>query len=213
MSEFRAWHNQIVGNKTAEALEKRNFKATYAATRQEAIEKILEIIPIEASIGVGGSETINEIGILKLLSERGNIVYNHNKPGLSKEESLAIRHQQLQSDVFLTGSNAVTMEGELVNVDGTGNRVSAMVFGPKKVIVIAGVNKIVPDCAAAIERVKLVAAPINNKRRNFQNPCVISGRCVDCHGPTRICNITTIMHRKPGMTDVHVFIIGEELGF
>ena len=212
MSELKTWHNETIGAKTVKALEKNNFKATYVANRKEAAEKILELIPVEASIGIGGSVTINEIGIVDMLNERGNVVYNHGKPGLSREESLDIRRQQLNSDVFLTGSNAITIDGELINVDATGNRVAAMIFGPKKVIVIAGVNKIVPHLLAGIERVKLVASPMNNKRLKFQNPCVISGNCEDCHGATRICNVTTIMHKKPLATDVHVFIIGEELG-
>lgn len=213
MDELKAWHNQVIGAKTAAALVKNNFKAVYIANRKEAVEKILEMIPADASVGIAGSWTIKEIGIDVLLKERGNTVYNHNVPGLSKEESLAIRYQELTSDVFITGSNAITMEGEIINVDNTGNRVASMIFGPKKVIVLVGANKIVPDCKSGIERVKLIAAPINNKRLDYKNPCVINGRCMDCQGPNRICNVTTIMHKKPAGADFHVFIIGEDLGF
>jgi L-lactate utilization protein LutB len=194
-------------------LEKNYFQASYVANKDEALKKILELIPTDVSVGIGGSATLNEIGLVAELEKRGNIIYNHGKPGISKEEAAELRHKELSSDVFLTSSNAVTMEGELVNVDGNGNRVAAMVFGPKKVMVIAGVNKIVPDCAAAIERVKLFAAPLNNKRLNIPNPCTINGNCMDCHGSSRICKVTTIMHQKPANTDVHVIIVGEELGF
>ena len=134
------------------------------------------------------------------------------KPGLSPEEMRAIRRQHLLSDVFLSGTNAVTLDGKLVNVDATGNRVGAMLFGPEKVIIVVGINKIVGDVAEAENSVKLWASPPNNKRLGYPNPCAQTGVCVDCQGPTRICNITTIMHKKPRQTDVHVIVVGEELG-
>ncbi|WP_425059149.1 hypothetical protein SCACP_38150 [Sporomusa carbonis] len=213
MSEFTPWHNKTIGTRVVEALQKNNFTAAYVDTRQEALDQLAALIPGDATVGIGGSWTIKEIGIDTLLEERGNTVFNHNKPGLSPEESLDIRRKEMAADVFLTGTNAVTLKGELVNVDGAGNRVAAMVFGPKKVFIIAGVNKIVPDVAAAMDRIKLFAAPINNKRLNRPNPCTMTGQCMDCQGPTRICNVTTVMHKKPMAIDIHVIIIGEELGF
>lgn len=213
MKEFLSWHNDTLGAKTVEALRKNNFQATYCPTRQEALEQILALIPVDASVGIGGSWTIQELGLPETLETRGNVVLNHNKPNLTPEEAMAIRRKQLTSDVFLTSSNAVTLDGKLVNVDGAGNRVAAMIFGPKQVIVIASINKLAPDTAAAEQRIKLSAAPINNKRLNRPNPCVKAGVCLDCQGPTRICNITTILHKQPLATPTHVFIIGEELGF
>lgn len=213
MSEFKSWHNQTIGAKVVEALKKNNFTASYVNTRQEALDKLAALIPGDAAVGIGGSWTIKEVGIDTLLVERGNTVYNHNIPGLSPEESLELRRKQMTCDVFLTGTNALTLKGELVNVDGAGNRVAAMIFGPKKVIVITGINKIVTDVTAAMERIELFAAPINNKRLNRPNPCTVTGECMDCQGPTRICNVTTVMHKKPVVTDVEILIIGEELGF
>ena len=213
MSEFKDWHNKTIAGKVVEALQKNNFTATYVGTRQEALDKLAALIPGEATVGIGGSWTIKEVGIDTLLEERGNTVFNHNKPGLSPEESLALRRQEMTCDVFLTGTNALTLKGELVNVDGAGNRVAAMIFGPKKVIVITGINKIVTDVDAAMDRIELFAAPINNKRLSRPNPCTITGECMDCQGPTRICNVTTVMHKKPAASDVEVIIIGEELGF
>lgn len=213
MNEFKNWHNQTLGEKLVKALEKNNFTASYVNTKQEALDKLAALIPADATVGIGGSWTIKEVGIDTLLEERGNTVFNHGKPGLSKEESLAIRRKQMSCDVFLTSTNAITLQGELVNVDGSGNRVAAMIFGPKKVIVIAGINKVVTNTEAALERIELYAAPMNNKRLNFSNPCTVTGQCMDCQGPTRICNVTTIMHKKPGGTDVEIIIIGEELGF
>lgn len=213
MSEFNTWHKQTIGAKVVEALQKNHFTASYVNTKQEALEKLATLIPKDATVGIAGSWTIKEVGIDTLLEERGNTVFNHNKPGLAPEVSLELRRKQLTCDVFLTSTNALTLKGELVNVDGSGNRVASMIFGPKKVFVITGVNKIVTNLDTAMDRIELVAAPINNKRLNRPNPCTVTGECMDCQGPTRICNVTTVMHKKPPSSDIEVIIIGEELGF
>ncbi len=207
------WHNDTFGEKVVKALEKNNFQAYYAANRTEAVEKVLTLIPANATIGVGGSWTLKELGIPEQLEKKGHTVYDHNKPGLALEESIALRRKELLCDVFLSGTNAITLDGQLVNTDGTGNRVAAMSFGPQKVIVVVGVNKIVSDLDAAMERIEMYAAPINNKRLGRPNPCTVTGMCMDCQGSTRICNITTILHKKPPMIDFQVIVVGEELGF
>jgi hypothetical protein len=176
------------------------------------LDKLLELIPVDASIGFGGSVTLDALGIVAKLEQRGNPVLNHTKPGLSPQEAKAIRRQQLLSDVYLSGTNAVTLDGKLVNVDAVGNRVGAMLFGPDKVYIVVGINKVVKDVAEAEDRVRLWASPPNNKRLGYPNPCAQTGVCTDCQGPTRICNVTTIMHKRPKMTDVHVIVVGEELG-
>ncbi len=213
MNEFESWHNDVIGERAVAALVKNKFTATYCKTGPEAVEKILEQIPPNASIGIGGSWTVMQLGLLDKLAARGSEVLNHGKAGLTPEEAMAIRRRQLTCDVFLTGTNAVTLDGKLVNTDGVGNRVAAMIFGPKKVIVVVGTNKIVRDVEAAEERIELYAAPINNKRLKLPNPCTKTGECMDCASDTRICNVTTIMKKKPKFTDVHVFVVGEELGF
>jgi hypothetical protein len=213
MNEFKSWHNDVIGEKTVAALVKNKFTATYCKTGPEAVGKILEQIPANASVGIGGSWTVMQLGLLDKLAARGNDVLNHGKPGLTPEEAIAIRRRQLTCDVFLSGTNAVTLDGKLVNVDGVGNRVAAMIFGPKKVILVVGINKIAKDVDAAIERINLYAAPINNKRLNRPNPCTTTGECMDCQGDTRICNVTTVMKKKPVLTDVHVFVVGDDLGF
>lgn len=213
MHEFKQWHNEALGERVVAALSKNNFKATYVATREEALKQILEMIPTDATVGIGGSWTIKQLGLDNLLEDRGNTVYNHNKPGLTPDVVLQLRHKQLACDVFLSSANAVTLDGKLVNTDGAGNRVAAMIFGPKKVIIIAGANKIVRDVAEAENRIKLHAAPVNSKRIGTENPCTKTGQCMDCSSPKRICNVTTVMHKKPGPTDISVFIVGEELGF
>ncbi len=212
MNDSVRWHRDTLGEKVVKALTKNNFTATYVQNRQEAAAMLLELIPPDATIGFGGSVTLNELAIIPQLEERGNPVGNYMKPGLSPQEVKAIRRQHLLADVYLSGTNAVTLDGELVNVDATGNRVGPMLYGPEKVFIVVGINKIVKDVAEAQSRVKLWASPPNNKRLGYPNPCAQTGVCVDCQGPTRICNITTIMHKKPRLTDVHVIVVGEELG-
>lgn len=199
--------------KTVEALKRNRFHAEYYKTAQQALDHVLSMIPNDATVGIAGSWTLIQLNIVELLEARGNTVFCHHKPGLSPEEILDIRRKQLTCDVFLTSSNAILEDGRLVNMDATGNRVAAMMFGPKKCIVIAGENKIVENYDAAMQRIRKTAAPLNNKRLNRPNPCVNSGECMDCQGPTRLCNITTILHKKPPVSDIHVFVVGESLGY
>jgi len=213
LPELKTWHGEVIANKTVAALINNNFKAFYCKTRQDACVQILNLVPGGARIGVGGSQTIMELNILEPLKSQGHTILNHNQPGLTNEQKTEIRLQQLTCDFFLTGTNAVTLDGKLVNTDGAGNRVAAMIFGPKKVIVAAGINKIVKDAAAAEQRIKSIAAPLNNKRLATANPCVETGECMDCQGSGRICNVTSIISKKPVLTDITVLIIGEELGF
>jgi len=207
------WHGEVFGKRAVEALKKNNFNADFFSTREELIKRILETIPEKDVIGVGGSTTVQNLGILEILAKRGNLILDHNKAGLSPEEVLNLRRKQLTCDTFITGSNSITLDGKLVNTDGVGNRVASMIFGPKQVIILAGTNKIVKDEEEARKRIRTIAAPINNKRLNRPNPCTVTGECMDCQGPTRICNITTILKKRPSLTPFSVFIINEELGF
>jgi hypothetical protein len=213
LKEFKTWSNDTLGAKAVDALTKNNFKASYCKSRYEAAKELLALIPENATVGVGGSWSIVELDVLDELEKRGHTIYNHNKAGLTAEEVLAFRRAELTCDVFLTGTNALTLDGKLVNVDATGNRVAAMMFGPKQVIVVAGVNKIVRNIEEAESRIKMFAAPINNKRLKRPNPCTVSGICMDCQGPTRICNITTVIGKRPPATPMHILVVGEELGF
>lgn len=213
MQDFFAQQHDILGEKAAAALQKNHFTAAYFPDRAAATAAILAAIPAGATIGVGGSITINQLGLLDTLAQRGHTIYNHNQPGLTAEEAMATRRQEIVSDVFLTSTNALTLDGQLVNVDGSGNRVASMIFGPRKVLVIAGVNKIVKDVDAALARIKMYAAPLNNMRLNRPNPCVKAGECMDCQLATRICNVYSIMAKRPSGTDIAVYIIGENLGY
>jgi L-lactate utilization protein LutB len=213
MNEFTPWHNEALGKKVVESLKKNGFEAEYCSSAAEAADKILALIPESASVGFGGSWTVKALGIEEKLAGKGNTILDHGAPGLSNEERQDVRKKQLTCDVFLSGTNAVPLDGRLVNRDGNGNRVAAMIFGPGKVIVVMGTNKIVTDLDAAEERIQMIAAPINNKRIGLPNPCTQTGLCMDCQTQTRICNVTTIISKRPRSTPFHVFVIGEELGF
>ncbi|MDR0239028.1 MAG: lactate utilization protein [Deltaproteobacteria bacterium] len=207
------WHHEIRGKKAVEALEKNGFTAAYFPDRASAAAHLLSLVPDGASVGFGGSMTIQAMDIKPKLTQKGCTLLDHGIEGLTPAERSALRRKQLTSDVFLCSSNALTMQGELVNVDGTGNRVAAMMFGPERVIVVAGTNKLVNTLDEAHARIKAVAGPVNNKRLNYPNPCVQSGECMDCRSKSRLCNLTAIIHRRPPLTDIHVLVIGEALGY
>ncbi len=213
MTTPQEWHKNLMAQKTVEALKKNNFEAEYVASKEEARERLLSLIPAGATIGKGGSMTIAELDVLDELEKKGHCIYNHGLSNLSPEEKDDIRKKELTCDYFLCSTNALTLDGKLVNVDGTGNRVAAMIYGPKEVIIVTGINKLVKDVERAIERIETVAAPINCKRFNFTNPCTKSGMCMDCQADTRICNVTTIMHKKPSRSSIRVIIVGEQLGY
>ncbi|UCH02878.1 MAG: lactate utilization protein [Candidatus Bathyarchaeota archaeon] len=213
MDEVKQWYLDKRIERTLQSLKENGFETIYAPNRAEAAKEIVALIPSDALVGIGGSITVRELGLLDALSRRGNRVAQHWQSAISSEERMEIRRTQLISDVFLTSSNAITESGQLVNVDGTGNRVAAMIFGPKKVIVVAGMNKIVRDLDGAIERVNSIAAPMNAMRLGCQTPCVANGVCTDCESSDRICSVTTIINRRPGRTDFTIVLVGEELGY
>ncbi len=199
--------------KAVEKLVAHDFKAVYARTREEAVQELWKHITPKQKIGVGGSLTIRGLGILEKLEAQGCILYDHWKPGLSNETVFEIRKSQMTSDLFLSSANAVTQNGELVNIDGIGNRVNSINFGPGKIILVAGYNKIVEDVQAGIERIKNVSAPLNARRLNIDVPCAKVGKCVDCNSPNRICRVLVIHERKPSLTDILIILVGEELGY
>ena len=213
MDPNKEWWIEERMRKVVEKLKAHDFEALYVKTKEEAVKEIRKYIIPDMKIGVGGSVTIRELGILDEFRARGNVIYDHWIPGLSKEESLRFRKSQMTSDLFLSSVNAITMNGELVNIDGVGNRVNGTIFGPGKVVLVAGYNKIVEDVQEAIKRTKNVAAPINAKRLNIDVPCAKLGKCVDCNSPQRICRVVVIHERKPMLTDMLIILVGEELGY
>jgi L-lactate utilization protein LutB len=202
------------------ALQKNGMAAIWAPSREKALENAIEMIRSGDRIGVGGSVTLDEIGLMEAL-RNGNVgrkkftFYDQYRADISRDKALALRHKSLDADLFFSGTNAVTRAGELVNVDGYGNRVAALSFGPARVCVVAGINKIVPDVQAALERIKTVAAPRNCRRLNRLTPCHKTGRCNDagCRAPERICNVLSVIRRQPGGNRITVILVGEELGY
>jgi len=198
-------------------LRSSKFDAVFVDNRQEALQSILRRIPHGAVVGGGDSVTLKEIGVFDELKRRGFKVYWPYDEEVPKEERRNIGRKALLADVFLSSSNAITMDGKIVNVDATGNRVVGMIFGPKKSIIVVGINKVVENLDKAFERIKNVAAPLNAKRIREERgwellPCVEVGRCVDCNAENRICNVTTIIEKKPRAIDISIIIVGEELG-
>jgi hypothetical protein len=199
--------------RAAEKLKAHGFETIYVKTKEEAAEEIMKHVTPNARVGAGGSITIRSLGILEKIKATGHTVFDHWAPGLSEEQSLEIRKAQMTCDLFLSSSNAVTMNGELVNVDGIGNRVNAINFGPGKVILVAGYNKIVGDVSDGIKRVKNEASPPNTRRLGYDLPCAKTGVCSDCNSPSRACRVIMIHERKPFFTDILVVLVGEELGY
>ena len=193
------------------ALEKRWFEARWFSNTERAVRAVLEAIPAGSRVGAGGSVTLRESGLLESLNERGDQLVYH-QPDMERADSLAVRKEAVTCPYYLTSSNAITMEGELVNTDGIGNRVAGMIFGPEVVVVLAGANKLVEDRAEAFSRIRNVAAPANARRLCLDVPCVSKGKCVDCRTPSNICRVTSIVSLKPMWTDLKVFLVAEELG-
>jgi hypothetical protein len=212
--DLNNWTHEQKCRKAVAALEKNGFTALYCATPQDAAEYIIAGADDSVTVGFGGSMSIASLGVEQRLREQGKEILNHSNPALSRDERLEIMRRQLTCDLFMSGSNALTLNGELVNIDATGNRVGAMIFGPRKVIVVAGRNKLVDGTPQdAIERIKAWATPPNAKRLNFKTPCSSTGFCSNCNSPDRLCRVTTIIDRKPRFTDLHVLVVNAELGF
>lgn len=191
------------------SLKENGFQVEVFPSAKEAKEALLKEIGIEESVAFGGSVTLEELNIYEELKDRGNEVYWHWKV----EDKDSERTKAAITDVYLTSTNAVTMDGKLVNMDGVGNRVASMIFGHKRVYVIVGKNKICKDYDEATRRIKHVAAPKNSKRLNTNTPCKFTGTCNDCDSPERICNVEVIIHKNPMGSDINIFIVDEELGF
>ena len=208
---------------------KRHLNAQYVPSKEEAIPKILELIPEGVTVGAADSETLFQIGIFPALEKRGKNEIIH--PLMRQDDGYLVERKEkvdemmrkaLLADVFVSGTNAITLDGKVVNIDGGGNRVAPMIFGPRKVIIAAGANKIVKDVDEAIRRVKEICAPINALRHGMEHhdtefldlPCAKAGVCIDCRNRQRICNFTTIIegesHWSAGR--MNIIIIGEALG-
>lgn len=198
---------------TMDNLKLNKMKPYYAENSEEARRIVRELVKNDKLITSGGSETLKETGVIDMLKSEFGAAYLDRSSGKDRDEVEEIMRRAFTSDTFLASSNAITEDGELYNVDGNGNRVSAMIYGPKQVIIVAGANKIVKDLAAAKERVEKIAAPKNTIRLEKATPCVKTGECGHCHSNDRICcsYVTLAQQRVPDR--IKVIIVNENLGY
>ncbi|GAB1431505.1 lactate utilization protein [Spirochaetota bacterium] len=213
MNPVETWRAEAVAKTAVKALQKNGFQAEYCKTADVAIEKAGSFFKSGLAVGFGGSMTVRALGLQDKALAAGCELLDHNAPGLDNDSRMTILRRQLTCDVFICSSNALTLEGELVNVDGNGNRLAALSFGPRKNLVIVGVNKLVRDLDEAFARIEQFAGPMNNKRLDKTNPCVKAGECMDCDGDSRICRIYQILKKRPSLSDFTVLIVGENLGY
>lgn len=214
MDEHQIVWNEKVAEKLIKNLEKRRMEGSYAATAAQAKNEVIAMITPGSSVFRCGSMTATGSGLWQAIAELPDVnLIDPYEPGIPPEEGQERRRQGMSADFMIAGSNAITLDGKLVNLDGMGNRVAAMSFGPRKVILMVGMNKVAPDLESAMARVKHYAAPINNIRYGLKNPCVETGLCSDCKSPTRICNMWSIIEGHMIDKRIHVKLIGETVGY
>ncbi len=198
--------------KLEENFKSRNIEVEYFDSLEAVKSYILDIVPIKSTVGIGHSATLQKMNITNSLLERGNVVYD-KELAKNQDECKELKRKALTTDLYITGSNAISVDGRIVNVDHSGNRVAAITFGPDKVIIVVGKNKIVDSVDEAIKRVKNVACPLNAKRAGFNPPCVTLNRCVDCISKERVCNSLSIIEGQSDCNRIKIFIVNEECGF
>lgn len=190
----------------------RHFDAYYCPDKASALEKALELIPKGAVVSWGGALSAQEIGLLDVLKGEEYNALDRDKC-VTQEEKAQLYKKAPLADVFITGANALSLDGQMVNIDGTGNRVAAIVYGPESVIVIAGMNKVEENLDAAMNRARTVAAPMNNQRLGFQTPCDVTATCSDCKSLACLCNQILITRHCRPVGRIKFIIVGEDLGF
>ncbi len=207
-------YNSLIAKGIIKGLEKRNMEGFYCETKEEALKKALEIMEEGASISWGGSVSVSEVGLIDAVKAKGSykVIDRDVYPRDSAEFQKALE-DGMTADYFLMSTNAITHDGQLYNIDGSGNRLSNLIFGPKNVIIIAGVNTITVDLEEAEKRTRNVAAPLNSIRLNRSTPCVTTGKCHDCQSEDCICCQAVITRRSRIKNRIKVIIVNESLGF
>ncbi len=196
----------------AAALRKNNFGAEVYPDGAAASAALLALAGTGKKIGLGGSVTVSELGLPARLAAAGNEVITHG-PGMQPEERRRVWLAALASDIYLASPQAVTCDGKIILVDGNGNRCAAVTWGPRRIILLAGINKLARNQEEGLWRARDTAAIANNIRLKKDNPCVKAGRCLDCASPSRICNVATVLWKKPPVSDILVLLINEDLGY
>lgn len=212
MDRNRNKRNELLGKQIIKNLEMRNMEGFYAETKEAALKKALELIPEGASVAWGGSMSIQEIGLKEAVCQGNYRVYNR-EDARTPEEKRVVELATYDCDYFLTSANAVSEDGVLVNIDGNANRVSAIAYGPRNVLMIVGMNKVVKDIDAAVSRARNEAAPINAQRFGLDTPCSKTGACFDCKMPDTICCQFLITRYSKHKGRIKIILVNEDLGF
>ena len=213
MDKNVAWYIEKQVERTIKNLNSRNMEGYYVNNREQLFQKIKEFIVEGSTIGVGDSMTLFETKIIDFLRDGSLNFLDKYEEKLTKDEKREIYIKNFSADTFISSTNAITENGELYNIDGNGSRVAPMLYGPKQVIIVAGINKIVKNLEEAEMRVRQYAAPIDAKRLNKDTPCAKLGYCIDCKSPNRICNDFVVIKGQFIKGRIKVIIVGENLGF
>ena len=212
MEQAEVLRNKLLGETLVKNLTKRGMGAYYCATKEEALAKALELIPETDVVSWGGSVSVKDIGLLAAIKKRNPVIDRDLAD--TPEEKMELMRNALLCDTFLMSSNAISKDGQLVNIDGNGNRVAALIFGSKQVIMIVGMNKITGTLEGAIDRARHVAAPINAARfPGLSTPCAKLGTCADCIAPDAVCCQVVITRVSRIKERIKVILVGENLGF
>ena len=195
------------------AIEKRNMTAFYCESKEDCLKKVLELLPENCTIAWGGSESIKEAGITEAVKESGKYTVYDRAKYLSPRQVKEFNLLAFQSDYYFMSSNAVTLDGMLMNIDGNGNRVANLIFGPSHVIVVVGMNKVVPTIEDAYDRIRNFASPPNTIRLKKNTPCSKLGKCGDCYSDDCICNQIVITRRSRLKERIIVLLVNDNLGF
>ncbi len=207
------WHIEKQIDRTIDNLRKHNMGGFFVKDDIELIELLKELIIDNSVVGVGDSMTLFETGVIDFLRKGNYTFLDKYSEGITSEERKQIYIQNFSADTFICSTNALTENGELYNIDGNGSRVAPMIYGPKQVILVTGINKIVKDIEQAEKRVRNYSAPIDAKRLNKNTPCTTLGYCIDCKNPNRICNAFTIIRGQFIKDRIKVIIVGKQLGY
>ncbi len=213
MAEAKKLFYKKRGEILVKNLKNRHFEAFYCDTKAEALQKALSLIPEGATVSWGGCETGKEIGLFEAIGAGKYQVVDRAKPCATPDEQKKLKMDWMFSDVFISGANGLSLDGQMVNVDGTGNRVAATIYGPETVLIVAGMNKVTDTLEEAVTRARTIAAPLNQQRFQLPNPCTQTGTCSNCKSETCICNQIVITRNCRPQGRIKFILIGEDLGF
>ncbi len=213
MDNNTLWYMEKRIDRTIKNLNRRNMDGFFVKDKNELITLLKKLIDDNSTVGVGDSMTLFETEVIDFLRKGNYVFLDKYRDGITSEEKRGIYLKNFSANTFMCSTNALTEDGELYNIDGNGSRVAPMLYGPKQVILVSGINKIVKDLEEAEKRVRNYAAPIDAKRLNKDTPCTTLGYCVDCKSPNRICNDFTIIRGQFIKNRIKVIIVGEQLGY